>query len=287
MNTSYESFQKRRLRTSYFSVIISIALVLFMLGILGLVVLQSQKVANHFREEIEISLKLKDDANQQELDAFREDILRENYVKNLEYISKEEAAKEIGDDINVLGFNPLKNQFLLHLNAEFVTPQKMKELENRFDKETFIYEVDYNKVLVEKLDENIEKISFWILVVSAVFGFMAILLMNSSIRLSIYSKRFNIKTMQMVGATKSFIRRPFIVQGLKLGFIGAFLALCALGALVYYVDYHIPTFGLLEDYMILIYVALGVISVAFLITWLSTFFAAQRFLNLNTNDLYE
>ncbi len=288
MATSFESFQKRRLRTSYVSVIISISLVLFMLGILGLVVLQSSKVANHFREEIVISLYLKDDATTEELQSFKDDLLREDYVKTLKYISKDEARKELGEDfLGFLGENPLKNVIDLHLKAEFVTPKQMAELKKRFDREDFIYEISYDKVLVEKLEENINKISFWILIVSGFFGLIAILLINSSIRLSIYAKRFNIKTMQMVGATKSFIRRPFILQSLKLGLIGAFVALIGLGAVVYYVDLNVPTFGLLENYMLLIYVALGIVFVALFITWISTFFATRRFLNLHTNELYE
>ena len=112
------------------------------------------------------------------------------------------------------------------------------------------------------------------------------LLINSSIRLSIYAKRFNIKTMQMVGATKSFIRRPFIKQSLKLGFLGAVIALLGLAGIIYYLDKYIPELELIKDYITLAYLFGGVLCFAFFIAWLSTFFATQRFLNLQTNDLY-
>ena len=140
--------------------------------------------------------------------------------------------------------------------------------------------------MVEQLTKNIQRISFWLLVLSGFFSLVAIILINNSIRLSIYAKRFNIKTMQMVGATKRFIRKPFIFQGIKLGFIAAFFALIALAILVYYIDEYIPTLGLLTDYFSLTYVGVFIVLISFFITWVSTFFATQKFLNLQTNDLY-
>jgi cell division transport system permease protein len=136
------------------------------------------------------------------------------------------------------------------------------------------------------LTKNIQKISFWLLVLSGVFGLFAIILINSSIRLSIYSKRFNIKTMQMVGATKSFIRRPFIWRSIKLGMLGALLAIIGLAIVLYYIDMYAPSLKLLNDYLTLSYLIGGVLVSAFIITWLSTFFATQRFLNLQTDELY-
>ena len=140
--------------------------------------------------------------------------------------------------------------------------------------------------LINILTQNIKRISFWLLIVCGFFGIVSMILINSSIRLSIYSKRFNIKTMQMVGATKRFIRKPFIWQSIKLGTIGAVLALIGLGVVVFYIDKFIPSLELLNDYLTLGYLIGGVLISAFLITWISTFFATQRFLNLQTNELY-
>jgi cell division transport system permease protein len=146
--------------------------------------------------------------------------------------------------------------------------------------------VSYDKPLIALLTDNVKKISFWILIISAIFTFIAVLLINSSIRLSIYSKRFIIKTMQMVGATKTFIRRPFLWTNIKLGMLGALLALLVLGGLLYYMDLNFPELNLFDDVLFLGGLFLGVFILGVLISLLSTFFATQRFLNLRTDDLY-
>jgi len=291
MRTSFDSFQKRRLQSSYISVVVSIALVLFMMGILGLVLLKSTKVANHFKEKVVMTLFLKDDVTDKQIKAFKATLRKKEYTNNVVYITKSDAAKaykkDLGEDfLKFLGDNPLKNGIDIYLKADFVTPIKMSEIMQSFKGNSFIEEVNYDKSLVELLTENIQKMSFWLLILSGFFGLVAIILINSSIRLSIYSKRFNIKTMQMVGATKSFIRKPFIWQSIKLGFLGAFISLCGLAFVIYYVNLYIPTLELLTDYISLAYVTGGVLFIAFFITWISTFFATQRFLNLQTNDLY-
>lgn len=291
MSSKFDSYQKRRLRSSYISVVISIALVLFMVGILGLVLLKSTRVANLFKEQVAMTLFLKDDLTKDNIEKLRESLIAEDFTREIVYITKEEAAKayskEIGEDfLNFLGANPLKNGIDIYLKAEFVTPEKMEALEKRFEDNVFVSEVSYDKPLIQLLTQNIQKISFWLLALSSFFGLIAIILINSSIRLSIYSKRFNIKTMQMVGATKRFIRKPFIWQSLRLGILGAIMALLGLAVVIYYLNKQIPDLALLKDYMSLSYLAGGVLITAFLITWLSTFFATQRFLNLQTDELY-
>ncbi len=150
-----------------------------------------------------------------------------------------------------------------------------------------VSEVIYDKRLVDLANENIKKISFWILIVSGVFGVIAMLLINSSLRLSVYSNRFIIKTMQMVGATKSFIRKPFIWRSIRLGLIGSGLAIVALLALrAFYVDGLFPSLGIGKDYVSMAIISVGILIIGIIITWISTFFATQRFLNLRTDDLY-
>jgi cell division transport system permease protein len=291
MSKKFDSYQKRRLTSSYISVVISIALVLFMVGVLGLIVLKSTKVANYVKEKVAITLFIKDKVTQKQIKTFRESLLEEEFTKKAVYTSKEQAAKkyseEIGEDfLQFLGENPLKNGVDIYLKADYVTPEKVAELEERFSKNAFVADVSYDKPLINLLTKNIKRISFWLLVLSSFFGLIAMILINSSIRLSIYSKRFNIKTMQMVGATKSFIRKPFIWRSIKLGLFGAFLALIALAVVVYYLDQFIPSLDFLNDYTTVGYIAGGVILSAFIITWISTFFATQRFLNLQTDELY-
>ena len=291
MSSKFDSYQKRRLQSSYISVVVSIALVLFMVGVLGLILLKSTKVANHIKEKVAITLFIKDKVTQKQIKTFREYLLTETFTKKAIYTSKAQAAKkyskEIGEDfLQFLGENPLKNGVDIYLKADFVTPEKMQELETRFLKNAFVADVSYDKPLINLLTKNIKRISFWLLVFSGFFSLVAMILINSSIRLSIYSKRFNIKTMQMVGATKKFIRKPFIWRSIKLGMIGAVIALIGLAVVIYYLDKYMPSLALLKDYISLVYLAGGVLLSAFIITWLSTFFATQRFLNLKTDELY-
>ncbi|HAO15574.1 MAG TPA: cell division protein FtsX [Tenacibaculum sp.] len=291
MSKSFDSFQKRRLQSSYISVVISIALVLFMIGILGLILLKSTNVANHFKEKVIMTLFLKDSVSKKQLDSLNTAIKEEEFTKRIVYVTKDRAAetykKDLGEDfLEFLGDNPLKNGIDIYLNASYVTLDKMKSIEKRYLSNNHIAEVNYDKPLVDILTKNIQRISFWLIVLSGFFSLVAIMLINSSIRLAIYSKRFNIKTMQMVGATKGFIRRPFIWQSIKLGILGAFVALVGLFIIIYYVDKYVPALALLSDYESLSYIVIGVLTSAFVITWISTFFATQRFLNLQTNDLY-
>lgn len=291
MSTSFENYQKRKLISSYFSVVLSIALVLFLLGILGLLVLNTQKMADRSKEQITISIYLKENAKEIEVEQLQKTLAMSDYTKSAVYVSKEEAAaqhsKDIGEDfVDYLGYNPLKNSIDVNLKADFVTEEKVMEIAAALEEKSYVDEVSYDSVLVEMVAKSVEKIGFWILVASAVFTLIAVLLINSSIRLSIYSKRFIIKTMQMVGATKTFIRRPFIWQNIKLGILGAVIALTAIGGVMYYVNANFQDLGLLDEPYILVILLVGVFVLGILISFISTYFATQRFLNLRTDELY-
>ncbi|MET6989241.1 cell division protein FtsX [Sediminicola arcticus] len=291
MSKSFERYQKRKLISSYFSVVLSIGLVLFLLGILGLLVLNTKKMGDHFKEQISISVFLKDSAKPVEVDQLQKSLALAEYTRSATYVSKEEAAEqhseEIGENfIEFLGYNPLKNSIDVKLKADFVSSEQIADIASNLASKGYVEEVSYDQPLITLLNENVKRISFWILVASAIFTFIAVLLINSSIRLSIYSKRFIIKTMQMVGATKKFIRRPFIYTNIKLGMLGALLALVALGGTLYYVNDQFPELNLMEDPMVLGFLFIGVFVLGVFISVFSTFFATQRFLNLRTDDLY-
>ena len=291
MSKSFERYQKRKLVSSYFSVVLSIGLVLFLLGILGLLVLNTKKLADHFKEQITISVFLKDSAKQIEIDQLQKSLMVAEYTKSASYVSKEEAAEQHSEDIGenfieFLGYNPLKNSIDVQLKADYVSTDQIEEIAKDIGSRTYVEEVSYDKPLIALLTENVKKIGFWILVASALFTAIAVLLINSSIRLSIYSKRFIIKTMQMVGATKKFIRRPFIWTNIKLGMLGAFLALITLGVVLYYLDTNFPELNLLQDPLTLGLLFMAVLLLGIFISFVSTYFATQRFLNLRTDDLY-
>ena len=291
MSSSFEKYQKRRLISSYFSVVISISLVLFLLGLLGLLVLNSKKVADYFKEQIAITVFLKDTAKEVEITQLKQSLALAEYTKSATFVSKEEAAKDhqetLGENfIEYLGDNPLQNSIDVYILADYVTPQKMEEITNELKSKDFVDDVIYDKPLIAQLTENVKRISFWVLVISGIFTFIAVLLINSSIRLSIYAKRFTIKTIQMVGATKKFIRKPFVWKSVRLGIVGAIVAMIGMGVVLYYLNESFPQLQLLGDPLLLAVLFIFIFLMGVLITWISTFIATQRFLNLRTDDLY-
>ena len=291
MASSFEKYQKRRLISSYFSVVISIALVLFLLGLLGLLVLNTKKVADYFKETISVGIYFKDNAKDVEMKQLEKSLALADYTKSIAFLSKDEAAETFSEDlgenfVEYLGENPLQNSIDLHLNADFVSADKVEEIATEISSKDFVDEVTYDKPLISLLNDNIKKISLWVLVISAIFTLIAVLLINSSIRLSVYAKRFTIKTMQMVGATKRFIRRPFVWKSVRLGMLGSLVALLGMGAVLYYSNKTFPELELLQEPIWLAVLFVGVFLIGILITWISTFFATQRFLNLKTDELY-
>lgn len=291
MASSFDKFQKRRLISSYFSVVLSVFLVLFLLGILGFFIINSKKLADDFKEEIAMTVFFKNDANDSILKAFGKELKMAPYAKSFEYVSKEAAAKQhtdiIGEDfMEFLGENPLQNSYDIHLKADYVVKDSITRVESGLRKNTMIADIVYDKQLVNLVNDNIKKVSMWILIISGFLTIIAVLLINSSLRLSIHSNRFIIKTMQMVGATKAFIRKPFVMRSIKLGMIGAGLAIIALIGVLIYIETNFPGLGILEDKLLVGLVLLSIFGIGILITWFSTYFATQRFLNLRTDDLY-
>ncbi|MGB1270084.1 MAG: cell division protein FtsX [Flavobacteriaceae bacterium] len=291
MSASFEKYQKRRLISSYFSVILSITLVLFLLGVLGLLVINATKVEKHFKEQIALSIDLKEGVKDVEIKQLQQSLKLSDYVKSSRFISKEEAAtiaqEENGEEfMDFIGYNPFQNSIDVFLNSEFVTLNSLEEIKTDLLKKNYIDEVRYDIDLVSLMNKNVKRISFWLIAISGVFAFIAMLLINSSIRLAVYSKRFIIKTMQMVGATKHFIRRPFIWKSIRLGIIGSLIAVAGLVVVAYYLDKNLPELQLLAQPTIFAILCLGVVILGIVITWISTFFATQRFLNLKTEDLY-
>ncbi|MFV8377324.1 cell division protein FtsX [Flavobacterium sp. LB3R33] len=291
MSSSFDKFQKRRLISSYFSVVLSVFLVLFLLGVLGLFIINSKKLADDFKENIAMTVFFKNEANDSILKAFGTELKSSRFTKSYDYVTKEAAAKQhtdiIGEDfMEFLGENPLQNSYDIHLKADYVIKDSIAKIETRLRKNAMVSDIVYDKQLVNLVNDNIKKVSMWILVISGFLAVIAVLLINSSLRLSIHSNRFIIKTMQMVGATKAFIRKPFVMRSIKLGMIGAGLAIIALIGLLIYVQTNFPSLGILDDKALIALVLLAVLGVGILITWLSTYFATQRFLNLRTDDLY-
>ncbi|MBP6039611.1 MAG: permease-like cell division protein FtsX [Flavobacterium sp.] len=291
MASSFENYNKRRLISSYFSVVLSIFLVLFLLGTLGLFVINSKKISDDFKENIPMTVFFNNAATDSVINSFDVELKNAKFIKDYAFVHKDSAAKNnvdiVGKDfMEFLGFNPLQNSFDIHLKGDYVNSVSINKIERSFRKNEMVTEIIYDKQLVDLVNNNVKEISFWILIVSGVLTVVAMLLINSSLRLSVYSHRFTIKTMQMVGATKSFIRKPFIWTSIKLGLIGSALAIIGLICVVVYVDGLFPSLGIAKDYVSIGIVVFGVLIIGTIITSISTYFATQRFLNLKTDDLY-
>ena len=286
-----DNYQKRRILNSYFSVVISISIVLFLLGILGLFLLNTKNLVSHFKEQIVMTVFLKDSAKDIEISQMQKKIQLNSATRKVTYTSKEEAAelyaRDIGEDfVEFLGYNPLLNSLDIYFNSTYVNNLSLNETKTEIEVSDFVDEVVFDQPLVALLDENIQRVSFLLLMISTLFIIIALLLINSSIRLSIYSKRIIIKTMQLVGATKSFIRKPFILNHIRLGILSSILALIGLSFLLWEIDKRFPELEMFQQQNELTIIFISIMTLGIGITGLSTFFATQRYLKLKTNAVY-
>lgn len=291
MGSSFEKYQKRRLISSYFSVVISIALVLFLLGLLGILVLNAKFISDEFKEKVVLTIYLEDATKAVEINQLKNSLILAEYVKKTQFISKDAAASfmknEYGENfLDEVGYNPLKNSIEVNLLADYVTAKRLDSLSNKALQKNFVEDVKYDKDLVTLMNSNVKRLSLWVLIICGIFTLIAVLLINSSIRLAVYSKRFSIKTMQMVGATKSFIRRPFVWHNIRLGILGGLIAISGNAVLLYYIDLSFSEFKLMQQPTILIGALFTVLAIGIFITWISTHLATRRFLNLKTEQLH-
>jgi len=291
MSKQEEKFNKRRLINSYITTVVSISLVLFMLGLLGLIIMHAQKISNQVKENIGFSVIMKETANEADIIRFQKMLDASLITKSTEYITREQAAKNVsknlGEDfISLLGNNPLTAQIDVRINANYANNDSLEVLEKRLLQNEFVKEVYYQKSLVKIVNENIRKISLIFLSFSTLLLIIAIALINNTIRLSVYSHRFLIKTMQLVGATQHFIRKPFILKGIVSGIIGAFIAIFFLFIVLYFAKQQLPELVNLQeiDSYLIVFGIVMILGVIF--SWLSTFMAVRKYLNIKTDSLY-
>jgi len=279
------------LRSSYFSVVISISLVLFVLGLFGLLILNTQEITRSVKENFSLTILLDEDASKAEVNQFFTTLQVAPYTREVQIISKEDAAEELKqtldeDFVDFLGYNPLRDGIELRLKAEELEVSKLENLQADFEARDFVTEVVYDKLLIEKMNENLKLLSYGLLGGAVLLTLIAIALINSSIRLAIYSKRFLIKTMQLVGATKNFIRKPFLLKSLLHGIIGSVMAVGLLALLLYYLQQYVPGLAEMQKIQQLILLAAGIIVSGLVISLSCTFFALRKYLNLKTDQLY-
>ncbi len=291
MSKAEEKYQKRKLTSSYITSVVSITLVLFTLGMLGLLLLHAKKISDHVKENVGFSVFIKDDVNEAEIIRFQKSLDITSFVKSTEYITKEEAAEslqeQLGENfIEFLGGNPLLPSIDIRLNADYSNIDSLSVIENELIKYDIVKEVFYQKNLVSQINTNLAKISLIILAFSSLLLLTTIALINNTIRLSVYSRRFLIRTMQLVGATKRFIRKPFILRSLLHGIISAFLAISMLLVFIYVIAKQIPEILDVQDLQMFAYILGIVMALGVLISWIATYFAIRKFLRMDADDLY-
>ena len=290
---SEKSSNRGRVAGSYFMSLMSIALVLFLLGVFALLMLHAQILSNHLKEnigfEVVMNSKVKEDnilKLQKQLDAMPA-------VKSTEYITKEEAIRRLSEDLGEdflqwLGNeeNPLLPSIDVRFNADYANNDSIAALQAQLLKNTDVKEIYYQKSLVNVINQNIRRIGLALMIASLVLLIIAIILIRNTIRLSIYSKRFLVRSMQLVGATPAYIRRPFIRSGILQGFFGGLLADAFLALLLYGLDQRLPELTFVQDYRIIIGIFVGIIVLGMLLGGFSTRLALRKYLHADVDQLY-
>jgi cell division transport system permease protein len=291
LKSSGNGLSKTKLRSSYLTLVVSVSLVLFLLGVLGLVLINAKELSDYFRESLSFSVMLNDEAKEADIRMLQKDLDGKLYVKSTEYVSKDEAAakmkEDLGEDfINFLGDNPLPPSIDVYLYANYTSPDSVARIEKYVLEYPFVKEVYYQESLLFLINENVRKISFFLLVISSFLFLIALTIINNTIRLSVYSKRFIIRTMQLVGATRSFIRRPFLVQSALHGLLAALLAMGLLMSLLYLIEKEFFMMFTFESTDLLILLGVSLIATGVLINIISTFFSVNRYLSISEDKLY-
>jgi cell division transport system permease protein len=281
----------KRIFRSYLTSTISISMILFLIGVLGVVMLNAERLAKYVRENIGFTLVLKDGVQQTEIDDLLKTLKATDFVKSVEYVDKETAAErlkaELGEDFTgFLGYNPLLSSVDVKLLADYANPEKLVVLEKKFMDYPQVKEVFFQRDMVNIINENVKKIGFVLIFFSGLLLFIFSALINNTIRISIYSQRFIINTMLLVGATDRFIRMPFIKRSIWYGVVGALAANVLLFFLMFSYAQELKGIVDLDDLKIFGIVFMADLLLGILISWSSTYFAVNKFLRLKFDELF-
>lgn len=281
----------RRWRHSYLSSIVSIGLVLFLAGLFGLIVLNAASVSRYFKENFKITAVLRDDVTESGARDFEKNLSALASVRTTEYISKEEGTRQmkelLGEDfLRVFENNPIPVSIDITLNAAYFTTDSLPIFRDSLLATGKVQDVVYEESVIKILNSNLEKIGIIFIVFIGLLLFISFILINNTVRLNIYSRRFSIYTMRLVGATRAFIRAPFMIKALFQGFISGMLACILLLGLLYVVKDEFQQVFLMMDMGLLMALLGGVVLLGLFICLFSTFFVVNRMLSLNIKDLY-
>ncbi|MCD4768962.1 MAG: permease-like cell division protein FtsX [Bacteroidales bacterium] len=282
---------KSRLRSSYFTQIVSISLVLFLLGLLGLVIINARELSDYFKESLSLSVMLKENSKEADIIMLQKDLAAKHFVKNTEYISKEQAAvnlkEDLGEDfLSFMGYNPLLPSIDIFLFAEYTYPDSVLNIEKYILEYPLVEEVYFQESFLHLLNENVRKVSFFLMIFSGLLLFISLTIINNTIRLSVYSKRFLINTMQLVGATRSFIRKPFLSRSVVHGIIAGLVSIILIMVILYFVEQEFYLLFTLQDVELLLYLFGGIIILGIVINFISTFISVNKYLSIPEDKLY-
>ncbi|MGK6350885.1 cell division protein FtsX [Parapedobacter sp. DT-150] len=285
------STSSKKTKSVYISTVISIALVLLMTGLLGLLLVHAKNLSNYVKENIVLNIIMNEGVGEGNVLAFQKELESDPFVLRSQYISKELAAKnlsqELGEDfVAFLGHNPLLSSIDIYLKAEYANTDSIQTFIKKVSANKMVKEVVYQESLIDMVNKNIRTIGIVILAFTAVLLVIAVALINNTIRLAIYSQRFLIKSMQMVGATRGFIRRPFLAYGVLHGLLGALIAILLLLLTLHLGQREIPELVFLRNWFEFIVIFVVIALLGILISGLSTYFAVGKYLRLKSNELY-
>jgi cell division transport system permease protein len=282
---------KRSLFSSYFTTTLSISMILFLFGLLGLLLINARRLSDYVMENIGVTLILKDDAREVDVLKLQKKLEATDYIKTTRYVDKATAAKELKTElgenfVDFLGYNPLLSSIDVKVYANYANPDSLAILEKKFLAFPEVQEVYYQRNLVKQLHANVNKISLILLSLSLLMFIIFTALINNTIRLSIYSKRFIINTMQLVGATRSFIRRPFITKGVIYGIYGAIVACFLFLVIFIFYQKELKAFLDFQNPESLALLIGGIFILGIFISGTATFFAVNKFLRMKFDQLF-
>lgn len=282
---------RRRIVNAYISSVISISLVLLLVGVASLLLVNARSVSDYFKENMRVSVMLKPDVGDREAMAFMEKLDKMDFIRSAEFISKEQGAAEmselLGEDfLSIFDASPIPVSIDVTLNADYVSADSLEVVRSRISRSSLVDEVVYQQSLVEALNANLSKISSVLAVFIALLLFISFVLINNTVRLSVFDRRFTIHTMKMVGATRSFIRAPFLVQSLFQGIFSAILAILMLLAILFVVrSEFVQLFEIFRLDLLLVVMGIVIVS-GVAICMISTALVVNRLISLNKNELY-
>ncbi|MHB1921252.1 MAG: cell division protein FtsX [Chitinophagaceae bacterium] len=281
----------KKSKPSYLYSIIGVALVLFLLGILGLFVINAKKLTVYFKENIELQAILRDNTPKKIALALEDTLSQQPFVKSIEYVSKDEAYQRYFNETHdsaetLLGYNPLYASINFKANGDYVNADSLKKIEAYITQFNFVREVFYQRALVDMVNANVKKIGVVFLFISIILALVVIFLIDNTIRLAMFSNRFLIKTMQMVGATRWFIAKPFDIRSIINGLASSLIAIAGILLLMYFAERQLPELRAMRDYGLLSLLFLGMILLGIFISLLSTHRSVMKYLRMKLDDLY-